>query len=174
MLFFALLYFAYMFIICYTICSVIVKIPIFIKAKKSPWLAIIPIISDFILLEICFNNIVFAWIFCFTMASLFFIFWFTLCIISPVVLLIMNLIIEFSLSMFYFMCLKTAKNFGKGKLFALGLFFLWPIFLLILAFDKSKYLPSEKCLSTENDNFDGDDNFIEKNNYLVKKKICFV
>jgi len=148
-------------------CSAIVKMPIFIKAKKNPWLSLIPVISDFILLEICFNNIVFAWIFSFMISSLFFIFWFKqelLCIISPVVLRIMSLIIGFSLFVFYvFMCLKMAKNFGKAKLFALGLFFLWPVFLLILAFDKSKYLPSEKCLSTENDNFYGDDNFIREN-----------
>ena len=38
--------------------------------------------------------------------------------------------------------LKLAYDFGKDKSFAFGLFFLWPIFLPILAFDNSVYTPT--------------------------------
>jgi hypothetical protein len=37
---------------------------------------------------------------------------------------------------------KTAERFGKGVGFALGLIFLNPIFLLILAFGDAKYTPA--------------------------------
>jgi hypothetical protein len=37
---------------------------------------------------------------------------------------------------------KTAERFGKGAGFALGLIFLNPIFLLILAFGDAKYTPA--------------------------------
>lgn len=42
----------------------------------------------------------------------------------------------------YYFCQNIAKRFGKGFLFTLGLFFIKPIFLAILAFNK-------KCRYTE-------------------------
>ena len=37
-------------------------------------------------------------------------------------------------------CYQLAKAFGKKFAFALGLFFIYPVFMLILGLDDSKYL----------------------------------
>ncbi len=41
--------------------------------------------------------------------------------------------------------IKTAQRFGQGTGFALGLIFLNPIFLLILAFGSSKYVAEQRA-----------------------------
>lgn len=42
-------------------------------------------------------------------------------------------------------CLSLAEKFGQSKAFGIGLFFLEPIFIGILAFGKSSYIKEEKA-----------------------------
>jgi hypothetical protein len=85
---------------------------VFTKAGQSGWAAIIPIYNIFILCKIVGR----PW------------WWVILCFIP-----LINLIALAVLSM------DVAKSFGKGVLFAVGLFFLGPIFYCILGFGSAQY-----------------------------------
>jgi len=88
---------------------------IFVKAGKPGWAAIIPIYNLIVLLEITGKPL---W-------------WFILMLI-PLVNLIVGIMVLFSL----------ARKFGKSGGFALGMLFLGPIFMPILAFGDSTYNPA--------------------------------
>lgn len=90
---------------------------IFSKAGEPGWGAIVPFYNMYLLFKITFGN---GWLFLLTLI--------------PVVNFIM-LIIAY---------VKLAQNFGKGGGFAVGLIFLSPIFLGILAFDDSTYTGIQK------------------------------
>ncbi len=57
-------------------------------------------------------------------------------------LLILNAIALLIMQIFF--CGGLAGVFGKSKGFAVGLFFLFPIFLMILAFGKAQHYRSDK------------------------------
>jgi hypothetical protein len=85
---------------------------IFSKAGRPGWAAIIPIYSTLVLLWICGR----PW-------------WWILLLLIP----ILNIII-------LFIVMNDLSNaFGHGLGFTLGLIFLAPIFVLILAFGSSEY-----------------------------------
>lgn len=85
---------------------------IFHKAEKHWWLALIPFVNAFVLYKIVRGNG-----------------WKLLLVLIPIFGQIYAIITQF----------KLAKAFGKGAGFGVGLFLLSPIFMLILAFDNSKY-----------------------------------
>lgn len=85
---------------------------VFTKAGQPGWAAIIPIFNLFILLKIVGR----PW-------------WWLVLMFIPIV----NIVILAILSM------DVAKSFGKGLLFAVGLFFLSPIFYCILGFGSAQY-----------------------------------
>ncbi|WP_242987867.1 DUF5684 domain-containing protein [Anaerofustis stercorihominis] len=85
---------------------------IFEKAGEKGWKSIIPFYGTFTLCKITFGSG-----------------WYFLLVFIPFVNLIMYIM----------MYIKLGKKFNKGKLFTLGLVFLTPIFILVLAFDKSEY-----------------------------------
>ncbi len=60
-------------------------------------------------------------------------------IIEGVISVIFGLIL---LLLTFFLCRKTALAYGKGTGFTIGLFFLYPIFILILGLGSSKYVRS--------------------------------
>jgi len=86
----------------------------FEKAGKPGWAGIIPIYNFVVLLQIAGKPI---W-------------WILPIILCPCIGLIP----------WFFLCSSTAKSFGQGTGFAIGLFILFPIFALILGFGDSKYL----------------------------------
>jgi len=86
---------------------------IFTKAGKSGWAVLIPIYNTYVLLEIVGR----PW-------------WWLLMLLIPGINAIFIIILLFDLS----------KAFGKGAGFGLGLLFLSPIFILILAFGKPEYV----------------------------------
>ena len=88
---------------------------IFVKAGQQGWLAIIPIVNTVFLLIISG--------------------------LSPWMILLVLIPGVGGLILAIMLCLSLAKVFGKGGGFAVGLIFLPEIFIPILAFDKSKYLP---------------------------------
>lgn len=92
--------------------SLISRWKIFEKAGEKGWKSIIPFYSTFTFCKITFGSG-----------------WYLLLVFIPFVDLIMYIM----------MYIKLGKKFNKGKLFTLGLVFLTPIFILVLAFDKSEY-----------------------------------
>ena len=103
---------------------------IFEKAGEPGWKALIPIYSDYMLYRIGWDVRVF---------------WITLilgllCMI-PLLGIVAAIVASVLTICFY---VKLAKAFGHGGWFSVGLFLLSPIFILILAFDKSEYLGPQK------------------------------
>lgn len=98
------------------------------KAGKPGWASIVPFYSDFVEYEIFWGQ---GWLF-----------------LVPIVLSLLNVIpilgilaIVVSILISFMHCYKNAEAFGQGMGFALGLFFLKPIFTCILGFSsKYKYL----------------------------------
>ena len=85
---------------------------VFTKAGKPGWAAIIPIYNTIVMLQVAGKP--FWWIFLF---------------LIPIANLIVYILMQAG----------VAKNFGKGTGFALGLIFLYPIFIPILAFGDAQY-----------------------------------
>ena len=91
---------------------------IFSKAGKAGWLSIIPIVNFFVMLDIAGK----PW------------YW------------VIGLLIPFvNFIVIIMMWHGISTNFGKGAGFTLGLLFLSPIFLLILAFGDAEYIGDGKA-----------------------------
>ncbi len=119
------------------------KYLIFKKAGKTPWHGFIPALGDWDLLDLAWDRMV-AWL------------WIGLLVVSGLFLLgavdaVFNikpyihdsLAIVVTLSLAIIMvinCYQLSKAFGKKIFFVLGMFFFFPIFLVILGLDNSKYL----------------------------------
>lgn len=95
----------------FTIFSIICHWKIYVKAKREGWESIVPL----------YNIYVFFLIIGRPLTTLL---WLFLPFVGPFIFL-------------YKVLGSLAKSFGRGTGFALGLFFLSPIFIAILAFDKS-------------------------------------
>ena len=111
-----LLAFYIIFCLIIVVIAVVANWKIFTKAGKPGWAAIVPFYNLYTEFEIVGYN---GWMF--------------LLLLVPFV----NIVIEILL------CVRLAKAFGQGTGFALGLIFLSPIFLLILAFGNYKYVGIE-------------------------------
>jgi hypothetical protein len=94
--------------------SLIALWKIFTKAGKPGWAALVPIYNQYVLLQIVGAS----W-------------WWLLGLMLPVVRLIVRV----------FLCLDLARAFGKGTGFALGLIFLSKVFIPLLGFGDSRYIP---------------------------------
>jgi len=104
---------------------------IFTKAGRPGWESIVPIYSNWILVtEICKKEPL----------------WFFLMFVP-----IGNIIAAWVISQ------EMAKKFGKSEAFGMGLFFLAPIFALILAFGDAKYQGRSKGRSSYDDDEDEDE-----------------
>ncbi len=91
---------------------------IFSKAGKAGWLSIIPIVNFFVMLDIAGK----PW-------------WWVIGLFIPIVNFVVVILLWHGIS----------TNFGKGAGFTLGLIFLSPIFLLILAFGDADYIGDGKA-----------------------------
>ena len=91
---------------------IVANFRIYSKAGEAGWKCIIPIYSTYILFKIIYGN---GWKFLFLLIPIF----------GEIVAIV---------SLF-----RLAKVFGKGVGFGLGLWFLSPIFILILAFGSAQY-----------------------------------
>ena len=93
--------------------SIVIMWRLFEKAGEEGWKSIIPIYNIFIVFKITWGS---GWKFLFLLIPIF------------------NIYVVIKT------CINTAHVFGKGGWFAAGLFFLSPIFGLILAFSDCQYL----------------------------------
>ncbi len=101
---------------------------IFKKTGIASWKSLVPFYNLYLYLSIC--NVSFIWYFLqviFLLVSLIYTFF-----LLPA--LIITLILH------VYLMTKLAKVFGKGFIFTIGLIIVHPLFILILSFDKSKYL----------------------------------
>ena len=98
---------------------------LFTKAGEEGWKSIIPFYNIFILFKIVWDS---GW-------KMFF-------LLIPI----------FNLYVIVRICINTAHAFGKGGWFAAGLFFLSPIFGLILAFSDCEYLGVPGKVNVQHDN----------------------
>lgn len=94
---------------------------IFTKAGKPGWASIVPIYNVVVMFQIIGLNP-----------------WLLLLYLIPVVNFVAAIVFSIMQAS------RLSKAFGKGTGFALGLFFLNPIFLLILGFGDSKYVGIQK------------------------------
>lgn len=116
---------------------------LFTKAGEAGWKSIIPVYSSYVFYKIVWQV---KW------------FWISvgLSVLTSLIntltqnggntfLSILSMVIGIaSLVIYILFCSKTAKAYGKGTGFAVGLFFLNPIFLLILAFGSSEYVGAQE------------------------------
>ena len=127
---------------CY-ILQAIGKFFVFKKAGKTPWHGFIPILSDWHQLDLSWNRMIaWLWVGLVALSCLFLtgvinaIFHFKPYIHDALMIVVLITV----LIIMVIDCYQLAKAFGKNFFFVLGLFFLFPIFMLILGMDKSKYL----------------------------------
>ena len=98
--------------------TVIVYWTIFEKAGKPGWAALVPIYQFIVFMDIVGRPR-----------------WWWILLFVPLVNIIISLILSFDL----------ARVFGKGTGFAIGLIVLQPLFVLILAFDDSRYIGPDEA-----------------------------
>lgn len=96
---------------------IVVRWKMFVKAGKPGWAAIVPIYGDIVLLDIIGYNWYYIFVTCLSFV--------------PVVGSLVVLLFEISKN------IKLAKSFNKEVGFGIGLTFLNPIFVAIIAFDNS-------------------------------------
>lgn len=95
-----------------TLVAIIGAWKVYCKAGKPGWSVLIPFYNTYVLLEIIGR----PW-------------WWLLLLLIPVVNLVLIFIMMFEL----------ARSFNKSPVFAMGLIFLQPVFLLILGFGSAEY-----------------------------------
>lgn len=100
-----------------SILSIVALWKLFKKAGKPGWASIIPIYNIVVLFQIVNINP-----------------WLILLMLIPIVNFVVMLVLSIMV------CSRLAKAYGKGTGFAIGLFFLYPIFILILGLGDSKYV----------------------------------
>ncbi len=103
----------YLFFLAFMVLVLVGYWKIFTKAGKPGWACLIPFYSQYCQFEIAWGN---GWLFLLTLIPC----------VNFVVMIIYSI--------------KLAKAFGQGTGFGLGLFFLSPIFSLILGFGNAQYI----------------------------------
>lgn len=118
----------------------IVNWKVFKKAGKPGWAAIVPFYNQYVLAEITWGN---GWFFLIFLGAI-------IPIIGTIAVIVFTILTY----------IKLAKAFDKDGGFAVGLIFLNPIFMAILAFGNSKYtgVPENNMFSNYNNNFNSQNN----------------
>ena len=129
-------------LVCLAI-AIVTRWKIFTKAGEAGWKSIIPFLSGHINYKICWKPL-FYWIsFVLGFVGSLLVQFYpdnTALLVVSLILLIAGAIVGI------IQCVKLSKAFGHGGGYAVGLIFLAPIFMLILAFGKSQYVgnPTKK------------------------------
>lgn len=141
-----LIFFLFVFLVLYVLAYWF----IFAKAGEPGWKALIPIYSTYTEFKLFWNTKIFAVYMILAVVSNL-LAWGggTLAILS-------NLVSLGVMVIFVLTCVKMGQSFGKGPGFIVGLVLLNLIFLLILAFDSSRYLgPEGKSPLSDADIYNG-------------------
>ena len=124
---------------------IVVTWKLFQKAGKPGWAAIVPFYKDYVMAEISWGN---GWFFLIAFASI-------IPGIGSIAVLIFMVMSQ----------IKLSKAFGKDGGFAVGLIFLNPIFLAILAFGKSEYVGVDENINPFSNNNQYNMNYNNNGNY---------
>ena len=108
---------------------------IFSKADEGGWKALIPIYTQYIMYKISWSPVMFAVVMILSLVSGF------LSSSDNSILAIVSMVASLASAVIngIILNIKLARSFGRGVGFILGLIFLNPIFMLILAFGSSQY-----------------------------------
>ncbi len=133
--------------IAYYIIQIVAGCIVFKKAGVAPWKSIIPFYGDYTMFKFSWEIKYYWLLLC---SSIIYSVTSTLVdpsynyVTDPTAKMILTIVaIVFALvALFFqfFICRKLALAFGKSAGFGVGLFFLYPIFILILAFGKAQYV----------------------------------
>lgn len=142
--------------IIFTICVVIGKWKAFKKAGKAGWEAIVPIYNQVVLCQISGIN---PW-------------WVLIVIVGGIVLQIipgLGAMVSFALSVYFYVILyvSAARSFGKPDGYAAGLYFLAPIFWLLVGGKNTQYVGPKPMQDVVWEFVD--ENFLKKNNAETKQ-----
>lgn len=117
---------------------------LFQKADVAGWKSIIPIYSNWKMFDIVWKTKYF-WlsigltfvhaIFSYLIQNVF-----TTGILMIIFTVIRLIVLFFSCMVEYFFCRNLSRSYGKGDSFTFGLFFLYPIFILILGLGSSRFV----------------------------------
>lgn len=122
--------------IIFAVIGIVALWKVFTKAGEKGWKAIIPVLNGYTLYKISWKPLMY-WVtlICGIAASVVYL----LNPTSMVLLVIAVALMIIAAVLSIIAEVKLSKAFGHGAGFALGLIFLSPIFMLILAFGSSKY-----------------------------------
>lgn len=137
-------FYAFLIQLAFFILQIISFWMLFKKANVAGWKSIIPIYSNYKMYDIVWKPKYF-WIYVGLSAVYSVLMYLVQNVITAgilfIVLTIVRLIVLFlSCMLEFFFCRNLARSYGKGKGFAFGLFFLYPIFILILGLGNSRFV----------------------------------
>lgn len=119
--------FIILFSVAYVIFSLVMLWQFAVKTGREGWKLYIPIYSNYVLFDIAGLDIYWFIISLVPVLAVYTLYEYTIIVVLSYV---------FSIFLSFFYCYSLAKKFNKGIGFTLGLFFLNPIFMAILTFDK--------------------------------------
>ena len=126
-------------ILVLTIISIIANWNIFNKAGEKGWKAIVPFYGSYTLFKVAWKPMWFWVVLGIVVVDL--MLYFTGLRIGSHEVILLSWILTLVAALFYIpLSYQLSKSFGHNIGFTLGLIFLYPIFILILAFNKSKYV----------------------------------
>ena len=137
----------FVFIIILCILGIIINWKLFTKAGREGWKSLIPFYNLYIEFEIAGMN---GWMF--------------LLMLVPLVNYVMPFVLMY----------KLGKAFNKSTAFCIGLIFLSPIFLAILAFGSSEYALNAPDASISSGEFTGNTNVNNENNEALNADVNMV
>lgn len=138
--------FAFLFITIVTqIIFIIANCLVFRKIGEKPYKALIPFYQEFVLFRALGVTRVIPAIYTAAVAVFIVITYIELpgFMISLILFLVNALIIVFYLIIYFQKAVKLSDYFGKGSAFKVGMVLFQPLFTMILAFGRSRYLKSE-------------------------------
>lgn len=137
-------FYAFLIQLAFFILQIISFWTLFKKANVEGWKSIIPIYSNYKMYDIVWKPKYF-WIYVGLSAVYSVLMYLVQNVITAgilfIVLTIVRLIVLFlSCMLEFFFCRNLARSYGKGDGFVFGLFFLYPIFILILGLGNSRFV----------------------------------
>lgn len=127
----------WIFIILFAIPSLCGLWNVFEKCGEEGWKAIVPIYNIYTLCKVFYNT---AWFWYYLLINILTAIFVAMCVpdvfvLIPFIAIVLSLFSIWVLFMIYY---RVSIAFGYGAMFTLGLFFLYPIFILYLGYGKDK------------------------------------
>ncbi len=128
--------------VAWVILELVAQWMVFVKAGEAGWKSLIPFYNDFVFYRICWDTN-FFWVSLVLSLIRQFLDRDDAGFFLSIVVLLLGLVIAVIDFLF---CCQLARAFGKGMGFTFGLFFLRPIFMMILGFGSARYVGNNSYL----------------------------